>query len=191
MRVRLWFKDILTENLIAKPSASFEGLADLIASYPLITRNTHFVLVPGPLDMAINSLLPRRPLLSSLVSRLKTKVPHVHFATNPCRIKFFNQEIVIFREDMMARMLRSVVGVKPEVRNDDLKRFVSGSFLDVVFNRGLKLCHQLVQSILDQAHLSPFTSNIQPVLPDYDHTLRLYPLPTAVALSPIQLPHSC
>ena len=34
--------------------------------------------------------------------------------------------------------------------------------------------------MLDQGHLNPFTINIQPTLADYDHTLRLYPLPTAV-----------
>ena len=104
---------------------NFEALADLIASYPLLTRTTHFVLVPGPLDVTINSVLPRRPILSSFVSRLKSRVPNVHFATNPCRIKFFEQEIVIFREDLMSRMLRNLVGVKPDVKNDDLKRYVS------------------------------------------------------------------
>lgn len=46
-------------------------------------------------------------------------------ASNPCRIRFFNQEIVIFRENIMGRMLRNLVGVKPDVRNDDLKRYVS------------------------------------------------------------------
>ncbi|KAF8974466.1 DNA polymerase epsilon, subunit B [Flammula alnicola] len=104
------------------------------------------------------------PLLSTLTGRLKTKVPKVHFASNPCRIKFFDQEIVIFREDLMARMLRNVVGVKPDVKSEDLKRF-------------------LVQSILDQSHLSPLTIDIQPVLSDYDHSLRLYPLPTALILA--------
>ncbi|TFK43454.1 epsilon DNA polymerase [Crucibulum laeve] len=143
---------------------NFDSLADLIASYPLITRSTHFVFVPGPLDITVNSTLPRKPLLSSFVSRLKTRVPKVHFATNPCRIKFFHQEIVIFREDMMARMLRNIVGVKPNARAEDLKRF-------------------LVQSILDQSHLTPLTINIQPTLSDYDHTLRLYPLPTVLVLA--------
>ncbi|KAJ3512535.1 hypothetical protein NLJ89_g3461 [Agrocybe chaxingu] len=143
---------------------NFDSLADLIAAYPLITRSTHFVFVPGPLDITVNSTFPRRPLLSTLTGRLKSKVPKVHFATNPCRIKFFNQEIVIFREDLMARMLRNVVGVKPDVKSEDLKRF-------------------LVQSILDQSHLSPLTNNIQPVLSDHDHSLRLYPLPTALVLA--------
>jgi DNA polymerase epsilon subunit 2 len=104
---------------------NFDALADLIAAYPLISRSTHFLFVPGPLDITINTTLPRSPLLSSLVGRLKTKVPKAHFGTNPCRIKFFDQEIVIFREDLMARMLRNVVGVKPDVKSEDLKRFVS------------------------------------------------------------------
>lgn len=41
---------------------------------------------------------------------------------------------------------------------------------------------QLVQTILDQSHLIPLTTQIQPTLCDFDHTLRLYPLPTAVRL---------
>ncbi|KAL6309658.1 epsilon DNA polymerase [Sparassis latifolia] len=143
---------------------NFDSLAELISSYPSITRTTHFVFVPGPLDVTVNSVLPRKPLLSAFVSRLKSRIPKVHFATNPCRIKFFEQEIVIFREDLMSKMLRNLVGVKPDVRNDDLKRY-------------------LVQTILDQSHLIPLTNTIQPVLSDFDHALRLYPLPTAVILA--------
>jgi DNA polymerase epsilon subunit 2 len=105
-------------------SENFNALGELIASYPLLTRSSHFVFVPGPLDIAANNVLPRRPILSSLVSQVKNKIPKVHFMTNPCRLNFFGQEIVIFREDMMARMLRNLVGVKPDVRHDDLKRYV-------------------------------------------------------------------
>jgi DNA polymerase epsilon subunit 2 len=96
----------------------------LIASYTLITRRTHFVFVPGPLDLAVNSILPRKPLLSSFTSRLRSKIPKLHLASNPCRLKFFGQEIVIFRDDVMSRMLRNLVGVKPDARNEDLKRYV-------------------------------------------------------------------
>ena len=116
---------ITLRGFISDVSAdNFEALADLIASYPMFTRSTHFLLVPGPLDVSVNSVLPRRPIISSFVSRLKSRVPNVHFASNPCRIKFFEQEVVIFREDLMSRMLRNLVGVKPDVKNDDLKRYV-------------------------------------------------------------------
>ena len=39
---------------------------------------------------------------------------------------------------------------------------------------------QLVQTILDQSHLSPLVKSVQPVHSEFDHALRLYPLPTAV-----------
>ncbi|KAF8138420.1 DNA polymerase epsilon, subunit B [Boletus edulis] len=143
---------------------NFDSLGQLIASYPQITRTTSFVFVPGPLDLTSNVTLPRKPILSSFTAQLRAKVPKIHFATNPCRLKFFAQEIVIFREDTMARMLRNTVEVKPNVMGDDLRRY-------------------LVQTILDQSHLTPLTSQIQPTLCAYDHALRLYPLPTAVVLA--------
>ncbi|KDQ64598.1 hypothetical protein JAAARDRAFT_145515 [Jaapia argillacea MUCL 33604] len=143
---------------------NFDSLADLLASYPQLTRSTHFLFIPGPLDLTSNSLLPRRPLLSSFTAKLRAKVPRVHFGSNPCRIKFAGQEVVVFREDCMTRMLRNLVGVKPDIGRDDLQRY-------------------LVQTILDQSHLAPLTNNVQPVLSEYDHALRLYPLPTAVVLA--------
>ena len=90
-----------------------------------MARSTHFVFVPGPLDITVNSVLPYRPILSTLVTKLKARLPKAHFVSNPCRIKFFDQEIVIFREDLMSKMLRNIVGVKPEVKSEDLKRYVS------------------------------------------------------------------
>ncbi|KAI0091984.1 epsilon DNA polymerase [Irpex rosettiformis] len=142
----------------------FDDLADLIASNPAIARSTHFVFIPGPADLTGNAVLPRRPIMTSFTQKLRSKVPNIHFSTNPCRIKFCDQEIVIFREDLMSRMLRNLVGVKPDVREDDLKRY-------------------LVQSILDQSHLVPLSTAIHPVHSDFDHSLRLYPLPTTVVLA--------
>ena len=52
----------------------------------------------------------------------------MHATTNPCRIKFCAQEIVIFREDTMARMLRNTVRVKQEAEGEDLRRYVSMNY---------------------------------------------------------------
>lgn len=41
---------------------------------------------------------------------------------------------------------------------------------------------QLVQTVLDQAHLAPLPLTVRPVLWDYDHALRLYPMPTTVSV---------
>lgn len=139
------------------------------------------MFVPGPLDITVNSVLPYRPILSTFVTKLKARLPKAHFASNPCRIKFFNQEIVIFREDLMSKMLRHIVGVKPDVKSDDMKRYVSSNCLSI--EETVLTGIQLVQTILDQGHLCPLSSQIQPTLADFDHTLRLYPLPTTLILA--------
>ncbi|KAG8921571.1 DNA-directed DNA polymerase epsilon, subunit B [Tulasnella sp. 408] len=64
----------------------------------------------------------------------------------------------------MAKMLRNLIGVKPETDSGDLKRY-------------------LVQTILDQGHLSPLSLSVQPIIWELDHTMRLYPMPTALILA--------
>ena len=45
-----------------------------------------------------------------LVSRIEPQFPNaVIMASNPCRIQFCTQEIVIFREDIMSKMCRNCV----------------------------------------------------------------------------------
>ncbi len=99
----------------------FDPLADLITFYTLITRRTHFIFVPSPQDLTINLVLPRNPLLSSFIARLRAKTPKIHLVSNSCRLNFFGQEIVIFRDDIMLRMLRNLLSVRPDVRSEDLK----------------------------------------------------------------------
>ena len=73
----------------------------------------------------------------------------------------------------MGRMLRNTVGVKTEAEGVDMKRYVSFGVVRV-------LTRQLVQTILDQTHLSPLPLHVRPTMWEYDHCLRLYPMPTAV-----------
>lgn len=39
-----------------------------------------------------------------------------------------------------------------------------------------------MKTVIDQSHLTPFPLQVAPTYWSYDHTLRLYPLPTAVVL---------
>lgn len=95
-----------------------------------------FVFVPGPHDPydVSNTLLPRRSLPNSLVSDVKRKLPNVKFASNPCRVLYKSQEIVVFREDLMGRMLRNNIRLK-----DDLSSLAER-----------QLAEELEQEILDQ-----------------------------------------
>lgn len=160
----------------------FDDLADIIASYPEF-RETHFVFVPGPLDLCGSTVFPRPSILPSLVGRIKAKVPKAHFMSNPCRIKVFAQEIVIFREDMMAKMLRNLITHKQGVSDADLKKYVRAIQPPSSYGRSCLITSQLFQTILDQCHLSPLPQTVQPILPEFDHTLRLYPLPTTVMIT--------
>jgi DNA polymerase epsilon subunit 2 len=99
---------ILMGNFVSTPARSpggreavtsaFSALADAIASCPRIAQQAKFLIVPGPQDPGINNALPRRPVPEEFAKELKKKVQHLTLASNPCRVRFFTQEIVLFRE---------------------------------------------------------------------------------------------
>lgn len=49
-----------------------------------------------------------RPSLPKTVTEnFLKKVPNAEFTTNPCRIRYCSQEIVVMREDLIARLCRN------------------------------------------------------------------------------------
>ncbi|KDN43322.1 hypothetical protein K437DRAFT_225693 [Tilletiaria anomala UBC 951] len=157
-----------TGDVVKRYTDAFGRLADIIEAFPDVLRTSHFVFVPGPNDPFPSKLLPKRPLPASMTQKLRDMAPNnIHFTTNPCRIRYFSQEVVIFREDLMARMLRNVVQIKDEQQEEE----------------GVDLRKYLVSTILDQAHLCPLPQQVRPIAWDFDHTLRLYPMPTALILA--------
>ncbi|GAA5968677.1 hypothetical protein JCM11641_007722 [Rhodosporidiobolus odoratus] len=145
----------------------FTTLANLLTSFPALLASSHFLLIPGPTDPWSSAALPRPALPEALVKALLAKIPNLTLGSNPCRIRWFSQEIVVFRDDSMGRMMRNAVrfpGEEEGAKKGDLKK-------------------ALVQTILDQAHLAPLPLPVRPVLWDYDHALRLYPMPTTLILA--------
>jgi DNA polymerase epsilon subunit 2 len=109
---------ILMGTFITKPinalggriltSTSFSNLADLILEYPTISAHSKFVFVPGPNDAGVcNNILPRKGIPDYFTSEVKKKLPNAHFASNPCRVQFYSQEIVLFREDLLNKLQRN------------------------------------------------------------------------------------
>lgn len=91
----------------------------------------------------------------------------------------------------MGRMLRNLIplGVKEgAAENENLKKYVSHSNKQEPAPIATDATppflpqRQLVQTILDQCHLSPLTLSVRPTLWDFDHALRLYPMPSAVSV---------
>ncbi|GAA5824774.1 hypothetical protein JCM11251_005335 [Rhodosporidiobolus azoricus] len=146
----------------------FATLASILAAFPNLLAASHFLLIPGPTDPWSSAVLPRPALPEPLVKALIAKIPNLTLGSNPCRVRWFSQEIVVFRDDAMGRMMRNAVRFPAEegdaARKGDLRK-------------------ALVQTILDQAHLAPLPLPVRPVLWDYDHALRLYPMPTTLVLA--------
>jgi len=147
----------------------FNKLATFISCYPVLLKHSKFVFVPGPQDPGVDFVLPR-PRLSKIVTRtMEQKLVHegvckAVFMSNPCRIRYCTQEIVIFRSDLLKKLRRNCV-VPPNVKQwPDLEK-------------------HLVTTVLAQSHLSPIPLICQPRYWKYDHSLRLYPLPDVIILA--------
>ncbi|GCB80540.1 hypothetical protein scyTo_0016242, partial [Scyliorhinus torazame] len=96
-------------NQIKSLTESLKALADIICEYPNIHKNCRFVFVPGPEDPGPSSILPRPPLADYITEEFSKRVPFSVFTTNPCRIQYCTQEIVIFREDLVNKMCRNCI----------------------------------------------------------------------------------
>ncbi|CAD7688988.1 DNA polymerase epsilon subunit 2 isoform X1 [Vulpes vulpes] len=141
---------------------SLKTLADIICEYPNIHQSSRFVFIPGPEDPGFGSILPRPPLAESITNEFRQRVPFSVFTTNPCRIQYCTQEIIVFREDLVNKMCRNCV------------RFPSSN---------LDIPNHFVKTILSQGHLTPLPLYVSPVYWAYDYALRVYPVPDLLVIA--------
>lgn len=170
---------------------SFEKLADMLVAAPEILKQSRIIFVPGPTDPTPSrDVLPSpslaKPIRDAFEKRLKKGVsalknvsknrnisdssqghmaswPSVHFTSNPVRIRYCTKQLVFFREDVTNKLRRHCF-LKPNVSEEE------------------PLSDHLVRTICDQSHLCPLSINTKPVYWNYDHAMRLYPLPDFVRL---------
>lgn len=135
-------------------------LAEMIAEYPELCSKSRFVIVPGPQDPGFPVVFPR-PALSEYVTKdFRKKVPNAFFASNPCRIQYCTQEIVVFREDIVTKICRNCV------------YFPESGDIPSHFSR----------TILSQGHLAPLPLHVIPTYWDHDRAMWIYPLPDLVVV---------
>ncbi|XP_012519209.1 PREDICTED: DNA polymerase epsilon subunit 2 [Propithecus coquereli] len=159
----VWLDQVeVLEKLHTMFSDSLKTLADIICQYPDIHQSSRFVFVPGPEDPGFGSILPRPPLAESIANEFRQRVPFSVFTTNPCRIQYCTQEIIVFREDLVNKMCRNCV------------RFPSSN---------LAIPNHFVKTILSQGHLTPLPLYVCPVYWAYDYALRVYPVPDLLVIA--------
>ncbi|PSN37360.1 DNA polymerase epsilon subunit 2 [Blattella germanica] len=139
----------------------FKALGDLIAQFPELVDKSKFVFIPGPSDPASPNILPRFPLPKYITEEFQRKIPSSLFTTNPCRIQYCTQEIVVVREDLITKMCRNTI------------HFPTSGALSEHFSK----------TILGQAHLAPLPLSVCPLYWSHDAALQLYPLPDLVVVA--------
>ncbi|KAK4283347.1 hypothetical protein QN277_000307 [Acacia crassicarpa] len=141
----------------------FGKLGEMIATHPRLIEKSRFLFIPGPDDPGPSTVLPRCALPKYLIEELQKYIPNAIFSSNPCRIKFYTQEIVFFRQDLLYRMRRSCLMPPSMEETDDPFQ-------------------HLVATITHQSHLCPLPLTVQPIIWNYDHCLYLYPTPHTIIL---------
>ncbi|XP_022081483.1 DNA polymerase epsilon subunit 2-like isoform X2 [Acanthaster planci] len=138
---------------------SLQSLGDMLAEYPTLLQSSRFIFVPGPQDPGPAAILPRPPIPEVITEEFCRKVPSAIFTTNPCRIQYCTQEIVVFREDIVMKMCRNCI------------RFPDNS---------AEIPNHFVKTVVCQSHLCPLPLHASPIYWSYDNAMRLYPLPDLV-----------
>jgi len=143
----------------------FTALAQLIIRFPAIAEGSHFVFVPALSDPGVGHVWPRPPIADIFLRGFAELLPEGNFTStsNPARIRFYSQEIVVGRMDYIHEMRRHCV-LEPSADTID------------------EAVH-LSQTLLSQSYLSPLPVHSQPVYWDYSHALQLYPAPTLTVLA--------
>lgn len=154
----------------------FDALCDLILQFPELVEESRFMFVPGPLDPVRGGhVLPAPPLPDVFTHKLREKLgDRVVMASNPARFLYGDQEVVLFRHDLLHHMRRNCVA---DISQNGATPFEGeGPPASEVFK-------YLAQTVIDQAHLCPLPLFKLPVYWCYDHALRLYPTPHALILA--------
>ncbi|KAI9304710.1 DNA polymerase alpha/epsilon subunit B-domain-containing protein [Cunninghamella echinulata] len=143
---------------------NFSAFADVISEYPDISEHSHFIFVPGSRDPWGGDLLPQPPIPPIFTKRMLQKLKRSYFATNPCRIRFCTQDILIYREDILSKLWRNAL-LNPNTAIEPNP-----------------VIH-LVRTLVDQGHICPLPLSKRPIYWTHDHALRLYPLPHTIILA--------
>ncbi|XP_026478828.1 DNA polymerase epsilon subunit 2-like [Ctenocephalides felis] len=136
------------------------ALGDLISNFENIKTETDIILVPSADDPSAPKLLPRLPIPECLATSLLKKIPRVKLATNPCRLQYCTQQVLVCRADLLTKMCRNAV------------KFPTEGDLGEHFARTL-IC---------QGTLAPVTQLVVPTLWAHDAALSLYPLPDLIVI---------
>lgn len=192
---------------------NFDTLASFLSNFENIVNDTTLIFVPGVNDpwsslngLGSAGLLPQRPIPSYFTKRMNAVCKHIKWGSNPTRIAYLPQEIVLFRDDLGARLKRhSVTFPMLEEERQQKLLDLEGQLKELDVNERTKEIDKLVRSenqlpidvqqsrkyvktLIDQGHLSPFLTNVRPIIWDLDYSLTLHPIPSTLIICDSTIP---
>ncbi|XP_050069573.1 DNA polymerase epsilon subunit 2 [Anopheles maculipalpis] len=147
------------ENVYSLKSL-FQKLGDMLSECEKLKTQTDLVIVPSIDDPAAANILPRPPIPDALTMELKKRFPRTILTTNPCRLQYCTQQIVVCRADLVTKLCRNTI------------HFPKEGLLETHFAR----------TIINQSTLAPLTPIAFPTHWSYDAALSLYPLPDLIVI---------
>ncbi|KAJ1915824.1 DNA-directed DNA polymerase epsilon, subunit B [Mycoemilia scoparia] len=155
---------VLGGNKTQEYKKLWTDFGEMVAQYPYIATSCQFVFVPGPNDHWSSGAYPSPSISEFFTEKARSKIKNAYFTTNPCRLRYFTQEIVIFRENLLKKLHRNCL-IPPSSQE------------------GTTMVKHLIRTLIDQGHLCPLPAHIQPIYWAYDHAMRLYPVPDVLILA--------
>ncbi|KAL7037262.1 hypothetical protein ACKWTF_009142 [Chironomus riparius] len=140
--------------------SKFAQLSDILDLTFTLKNETDIVLVPDIEDPTSANILPRPPLPQTIVQDMMKKHKRVILATNPCRLQYCTQEIVVCRLDLLRKLCRNTIK----------------------FPENGQLPDHFARTLMCQASLTPFIQLVMPTYWDFDSSLSLYPLPDLIVI---------
>ena len=117
--------------------------------------------------------------INNHINTVTNQANNLIFTTNPSRIHYYTQEIVIFRDDLMQKVQKHAIFCEEPGQ----------SVPHAGPNINMSKEQLVVESILDQGHLCPLMTSSSgagagsiPIYWDMDDAMRLFPLPTLVCI---------
>ncbi|KAI9583514.1 DNA polymerase epsilon subunit 2 [Glossina fuscipes] len=139
----------------------FDALAALANDCDRLKQETELILVPSCEDPTAPNILPRPAIPKTLASGLLKAWPRTKLLTNPCRLQYCTQQIVVCRLDLMAKFCRNTLHFPTDINNIE---------------------QHFARTLICQGHLTPIHPIASPVYWDYDAALWLYPLPDLIVI---------
>ena len=157
----------------------FEIIGHIIRERDLVVLRdlTNWILVPSVDDPGMTKLMPCMKLSEHFLSGFKgtgpSRIKNLTLATNPCRISYYGQEIVIAKYSFFKKLKRNHLS-KFSATQERVRVAEQTEYEDT---------YRVAKTIVHQGNLMPFSQVVQPIIWSYGEAFNLTPHPHILILA--------